>query len=108
MLINTDLSTETATANLLRQRAETGATASQPSSSAPDSSAASQLDPSLQRLTQIPASIQDADSGIQNAQGATQAIAMARLGMLRQPGATMSAQANQMYQNVLNLLQPAD
>jgi hypothetical protein len=108
MLINTDLSTETSAANLQRQRAETGATASQSSSSASENSVASQLDPSLQRLTQIPAGIQDADSEIQNAQGATQAVAMARLGMLRQPGATMSAQANQMYQNVLNLLQPAD
>jgi len=33
---------------------------------------------------------------------------MARQSMLQQPNSVMSAQANQLYQNVLNLLQPAD
>ncbi len=108
MQINTDLSTETAAASLLRQRSETGTTASQPSSSASGNSATSQLDPSLQRLTEVPGGIQDADQEIQDEHGARQAVEMARQGMSKQPGATMSAQANQLHQNVLNLLQPAD
>ncbi|HEV7924449.1 MAG TPA: flagellin [Verrucomicrobiae bacterium] len=108
MLINTDLSNETSAANLQRQRAESGTTAPQPSSGASASSAASQLDPSLQRLTQVPAGLQDADLEIHDKQGAAQAVEMARQAMLKQPGTAMSAQANQLHQNVLSLLQPAD
>ncbi len=106
MLINT--STETANTNLQRQRAESGTATSQPSSNAAVSSDASQLDPSLQRLTEVPSGIQDAKWEIQDKQGAGQAVEMARQSILQQPGKVMSAQGNQLYQNVLNLLQPAD
>jgi hypothetical protein len=105
MLINT--STETAAANLQRQRAESGTTTSQPSTAAV-SSDASQLDPSLQRLTEVPSGIQDADWEIQDKEGAGQSVALARQSMLKQPSMVMATQANQLYQNVLNLLQPAD
>jgi flagellin-like hook-associated protein FlgL len=69
---------------------------------------ASQIDPSLQRLTDLPAGVQDAEWEIQDEQGAGQAVEAARQGMLRQPGTSQAAQANQLSQNVLSLLQPAD
>jgi hypothetical protein len=108
MQINTDFSTDSVLANLQRQRSGTGATSTQTSSSAPNDAAAGQTDSTLQRLNDVPASVQDADWEIQDEAGAAQALESARQGMLRQPGTALAAQANQSYQNVLNLLQPAD
>jgi len=109
MLINADLSTDTLALSLQPKRSEAGASASQTSSSTSASgSAASQMDPSLQRLTDVPAGVQDAQWAIQDEQGAGQAVEAARQGMLRQPGTVFAAQANQLSQNVLNLLRPAD
>ena len=56
MLINTDLSTDTAALALAQNRTEPGAQAS----TAQNSPAASQMDASLQRLTATPAEEQDA------------------------------------------------
>jgi flagellin-like hook-associated protein FlgL len=108
MQINTDLSTDTSSASLQRSRAETGASASQSASSAASTPAASLLDPSLQRLADVPVGTQDAEWEIQDEQTAAAAVESLRQGMSQQPGMAMSAQANQLYQNVLNLLQPAD
>jgi flagellin-like hook-associated protein FlgL len=108
MLINADLPTDNLALSLQQKRPETGAANSQTSSTASDSSTANLLDPSLQRLTDAPAGVQDAQWEIQDEQGAGQAIEAARQGMLRQPGTTLAAQANQLSQNVLSLLQPAD
>jgi flagellin-like hook-associated protein FlgL len=108
MQINTDLTTENLALSLQQKRTEPGAAASQTSSAAASAAEASQMDPSLQRLTDVPAGVQDAEWEIQDEQGAGQAVEAARQGMLRQPGANLAAQANQLSQNVLNLLQPAD
>jgi|HubBroStandDraft_1064217.scaffolds.fasta_scaffold741574_2 flagellin-like hook-associated protein FlgL len=105
MLINTDLSADTTAASLQRQRTDAGATASQPASTEGAGSATSQIDASLQRLTDLPASIQDADLEIQDEAGAGHAVEMARQSMLQQPGTAMAAQANQLSSNVLGLLQ---
>jgi hypothetical protein len=107
MLINTDLSTDPAIVSQQRRRAETAA-AQQPSSQAANSSAASQIDESLQRLTDVPAAEQDATWEIQDQQAASQAVGQARQGILCQPDMALAAQANQSSQNVLGLLQPAD
>jgi hypothetical protein len=108
MLINTDLSSDTSLASRLNQRAEAGANPSQSSAGSAAPPASNQLDPSLQRLTGLPVGAQDADWEIQDEQDAGQAVQAARQGMFQQPGAALTAQANQLYQNVLNLLQPAD
>ena len=108
MLINADLSTDSVPASLQRQRTEAGATVPQTSSSTASGPVANQIDPSLQRLTDLPAGVQDAEWEIQDEQGAGQAVEAARQGMLRQPGTAQAAQANQLSQNVLNLLQPSD
>jgi flagellin-like hook-associated protein FlgL len=108
MYINTDLATDNLALALPQKRSEAGAIAPQPSSGAASGSAASQLDPSLQRLTEVPVGIQDAQWEIQDEQGAGQAVAAAQQGMSQQPGVAMSAQGNQLYQNVLSLLQPTD
>ncbi len=108
MLINTDLSTDTTLPGRQRQRAEAGAAASQPSSTAANDPMATQLDPSLQRLTDVSAGALEGDSEIQDEQGAGQAMGALLQGMLQQPGTALAAQANQSYQDVLSLLQPAD
>jgi flagellin-like hook-associated protein FlgL len=108
MLINNNLSTDTLAQSLQQPRSETGAAASQTSAAASNSSAASQMDPSLQRLTDVPIAVQDTEWEIKDEQGAGQAVEVARQGMLRQPGTAMAAQANQLSQNVLSLLQPTD
>jgi flagellin-like hook-associated protein FlgL len=104
MLINTDLSPETATLTRPQNRTET----SVPASTTQNSQAASQLDPSLQRLTDTPVEMQDADWAIQDEAGADQATSFASLNILQQPGTALTSQANQMSQNVLNLLQSTD
>jgi flagellin-like hook-associated protein FlgL len=107
MLINVDLYTDTSSASR-RPLAEAGAAASQPSSALTNGSAASQMESSLQRLTDAPAGAPDAEWEIQDETGATQASEQARQDMSRQPGTTLAAQANQFAQNVLSLLQAAD
>jgi flagellin-like hook-associated protein FlgL len=108
MLINTDLSTETAVASRQNPRTAPGATASQTSSNSPNDSAASQLDPSLQRLAGLPAGVQDAQAEIQDQKGAGQALEFLHQSMMGQPGTAMAAQANQLSQNVFSLLQSSE
>jgi hypothetical protein len=105
MLINTDLSTDSAPASLLAKRSDGGATAT--SSPALSNAASSQIDPSLQRLTELPASTLDADSTLDSL-GAVQTAEALRKGILGQPGMALGAQANQLSQNVLSLLQSID
>jgi flagellin-like hook-associated protein FlgL len=104
MLINTDLSADTAFASRQNPLAAGGASASQTTSAATTDSAASQLDPSLQRL----AGVQDTGREIQDEHEAGQVLESLRQGILGQPGVSLAAQANQLSQNVLSLLQPAD
>jgi flagellin-like hook-associated protein FlgL len=104
MLINTDLSSDTAAMARPQIRTDTGTAASAP----PNSPAASQVDPSLQRLTGRPVEMQDADCAIQDQAGADQATSFARLNILSQPGTALASQANQLSQNVLSLLQTID
>jgi flagellin-like hook-associated protein FlgL len=107
MLITTDLSTDTSPASRLH-RAEAGTAASQPLATMSDGSAASTIDPSLQRLTDLPAGAPEAEWEIQDPAGAAQAVELARQDMARQPGSALAAQAGQLPQNVMSLLQPAD
>jgi hypothetical protein len=108
MLINTDLSTDNTLTGLLKQRPTPGASGSQTTSTAANGTDASQLDPSLQRLTNLPAGAQDADWAIQDEQGAGQALDTLRQGILGQPATALAAQGNQLPQNVFSLLQSAD
>jgi hypothetical protein len=105
MFITTDLSTDSALASRQNPRPAAGATASQTSAAPANDSAASQLDPSLQRLAGLPAGAQDADQEIQDEQGAGQAVEFLRQSMMGQPATAMTAQGNQLSQNVLSLLQ---
>jgi flagellin-like hook-associated protein FlgL len=66
------------------------------------------MDASLQRLTGTPVETQDADWEIQDQAGAEQATSFARLNILNQPGTALTAQANQLSENVLSLLQSTD
>ena len=104
MLINTDLTTDSAALARPQSRTETSA-ASSPAQKGP---AASPMDASLQRLTETPVEVQDADWEIQDQAGAEQATAFARLNILNQPGTALTAQANQLSENVLSLLQSTD
>jgi flagellin-like hook-associated protein FlgL len=108
MLINTDLPADTTLASRQSQRTDSGTTASQTFATATNGAADSQLDPSLQRLADLPAGVQDSDWEIQDEHGATQALDSLRQGMLGQPGLALAAQANQLPQNVLSLLHPLD
>jgi flagellin-like hook-associated protein FlgL len=104
MLINTDLSTNVASPGLQSPRTQAGTTSSQSSSTTGDASASSQIGASLQRLTDLPSGVQDANRAIQDEAGANHAVEMARQGMLQQPGTALAAQANQLSSNVLTLL----
>jgi flagellin-like hook-associated protein FlgL len=108
MLINPNLPSETALAGRQSALPVAGAATSQTSSTATTASAASQLDPFLQRLADLPAETPDAQFGIQNEQGAQQSTEFLRQAMMGQPGMAMTAQANQISQNVLGLLQSTD
>jgi len=108
MFINRDLSTEAALASFQNPRPGAAAGASQPASAAAQAPEANPLDSSLQRLTDIPAGVQDAGWEIQDEQGAGQTLELARQGILRHPGLALNAQANQLSQNVMSLLQPVD
>lgn len=105
MFINTDLSTDNLALTFQQKRAEGSA---QTAASMPAGSIASQLDSSLQRLTDIPDGVQSGDWEIADEQGAGLAVESARQSMLLQPGSVLAAQANQVSENVLNLLQPTD
>lgn len=107
MHINTDLSSDAAVRNQ-SHRAATGATASQISFNPANGLDANQIDPSLQRLADFPAGIQDADREIQDEQGAGQAVDAARQWMSAQPETVLSAQANSLSEDVLGLLQPTE
>jgi hypothetical protein len=109
MLINVDLPADLTLASPQSHHADTGAGASQMTASTPASpSTAGQLDPSLQRLTNVPATAQDPASEIQDGQGARLALDFLRQSMSGQPGTALTAQANQLSQNVLSLLQSID
>jgi hypothetical protein len=104
MLINTDLSTDTAALARPQNRTDTGA----PASTQIDSQSASPLDASLERLTGTPVGEQDADWEIQDMAGAESATNFASLNILNQPNTALASQANQLSQNVLSLLQSSD
>jgi flagellin len=104
MLINADLSSENAILARSQNRTDPGATAS----TAPNGAGAGSLDSSIQGLTSTPVDVQDADWAIQDEAGADQATSLASLNILHQSGLALNAQANQLPQNVLNLLQLAD
>jgi hypothetical protein len=108
MFINTDLSTDSALASRQNPRTAAAATASQTSPAPANGSAASQLDPSLQRLAGLPTGAQEADREIQDEQEAGQAVESLRQSMMGQPATAMTAQGNQLSQNVLSLLQSID
>ncbi len=108
MLINTDLSPDNLALSLQQKRSEPPGAASQASPATTPSSTGSQLDPTLQRLTEAPAPIEDGGMEIQDESSAMQAMNSLLQGLRSQPGTAMSAQANQLSENVLSLLQPAD
>jgi len=104
MLINTDLATDTS--SLARAQNRTQAS---PAAAAPQNSpVSSPSDSSLQSLTSTPVDVQDADWAIQDEAGADKATSFASLNILNQSKTAMTAQANQLSQNVLSLLQPTD
>jgi hypothetical protein len=109
MLINTDLSTETSAQSLQQKRSEASGASSQVSSaSTQDTSTASQLDPLLQRLTAAPFPVQDGGPEIEDEAGAAPIMNSLFHSMSNQPAMAMGAQANQLSQNVLSLLQSID
>jgi flagellin-like hook-associated protein FlgL len=107
MQINTDVSTEAA-ASVLLTRSDANAQTSTQSSSSTSAQADSQIDPSLQRLTDNNPAMEGADWEIQDEAGAEKASSFASLSIMNHPGTAMTSQANQLSQNVLGLLQPID
>jgi flagellin-like hook-associated protein FlgL len=108
MLINTDLSSDTLALTLQQKRTE-GAGASSQTAAAPQAAAtASQLDPLLQRLTDGPSSLDDGELGVHDESAASKAMDSLMQNMRAQPGTAMAAQANQISENVLSLLQSTD
>jgi hypothetical protein len=107
MLINTNLASDTSPVALQQKRAETSAASTQALSTL-EADSSNPLDPSLQRLTETPSSIQDAAWAIQDEAGASQVMENLRQSMLGQPEMAMAAQGNQLSGNVLSLLQPID
>lgn len=108
MLINSDLSSDTLALGLQQKRSEASGVSSQSSMATQPASTPSQPDPLLQRLTEAPAGIQDGDLEVQDESSAMQAMNSLLQGIRGQPGTAMAAQANQLPENVLSLLQPAD
>jgi hypothetical protein len=108
MLINANLSTETALASRQNPRTVAGPTASQTASAASNATAATELDPSLQRLTDLPVGAQDSEREIQDQQGAGQTLESLRQTIMGQSQMAMAAQANQLSPNVLGLLQSTE
>jgi hypothetical protein len=108
MLINTDLSTDTSALSLQQKRLEASGTSSQASAATQAASTLSQLDPLLQRLTETPSPVQDGGSEIQDESQVTPIMKSLLQSMSGQPGTAMAAQANQLSENVLNLLQSTE
>ena len=109
MLINTDLSNDNTLALSLQQKRSETAGASNQAAAAPLTAAtASQLDPLLQRLTVGPSALDDGELGVHDESEASQAMDSLLQNMRAQPGTAMAAQANQISDNVLSLLQPTD
>ena len=108
MLINTDLPSDTLALSLQQKRSEPSIAANQTSASAPAAASADQLDPLMQRLADAPGSVQNGAPEIQDESSAMQAMNTLLQGLRGQPGTAMAAQANQLSENVLSLLQPAD
>jgi len=104
MLINTDLSSDTAALTRPPNRTEAAPAASTAPNSQPDS----QMEASLQRLTGSSVEMQDADGAIEDEAGADRATSFASLSILQQPGTALASQANQLPQNVFGLLQSID
>jgi flagellin-like hook-associated protein FlgL len=105
MHINTDLSADTLALSLQQQRSEAAGASSQASAGTQSGATASQLDPLLQRLTEGPSSVQDANLEVQDGSEATQVMNALVQSMRGQPETAMAAQANQLSENVLSLLQ---
>lgn len=105
MQINTDIPTDAA-ASVLLTRSDAGPQTSAQTSASTQTE--SQIDPSLQRLTDNNPAIDGADWEIQDEAGADKASSFASLSILNTPGTAMTSQANQLSQNVLGLLQPID
>jgi hypothetical protein len=108
MLINTDLSTDTLALSLQQKRTEAAAATSQGAAAPQAAATASQVDPLLQRLTDGPSSLQDGELDVHNESEAMQGMDSLLHSMRAQPGTAMAAQANQLSENVLSLLQPTD
>lgn len=71
-------------------------------------STVSELDPSLQRLSDLPSPLSVGGSEIEDEPGASQTLDLLRGGMLQQPNNALAAHSNDFSQNLLSLLQPAD
>ncbi|HEY3913355.1 MAG TPA: hypothetical protein VGN61_02615 [Verrucomicrobiae bacterium] len=99
MQINPNISADSA-GSLLRPRSDAGA------ATPTQSENSSEIDPSLQRLTE-PAEL-ESDGDIRDEAGTNQAISFLSQSILNQSGSAMKAQANPLSQNVLSLLQPMD
>jgi hypothetical protein len=114
MLVNTDLPSDTLALSLQQKRLEasgtssTSSTSSQASAATPSASSASQLDPLLQRLTETPSPVQDGGSEIEDESEANPIMNSLLQSMRGQPGTAMTAQANQLSENVLSLLQSTE
>ncbi len=108
MHITTDLSTEASAGSLQQKRAEASGTSRPAASATQSGAAASELEPSLQRLIETPPSIPDANFEIQDQSGASQAVAFLRQSMMGQRATVLAAQANQSHKNVLSLLPAND
>ncbi len=93
MLINTDLSPDTAA--LARPQTPTRPDSGGTAAAGQTSGSASQLDASLERLTGTPAGVQDAEWEIQDEAGAEQATSFASQSILNEPGTALTSQANQ-------------
>jgi flagellin-like hook-associated protein FlgL len=77
------------------------------STSQQQSSEGATVDPSLQQLTD-PISVQDADWALEDEAGAGEAVGAASQFMANQLGLAMTAQGNQLSENVFSLLQSVE
>ncbi len=108
MLINTNLPSDTLPLSLQQKRSEPSIAANPTSASAPGAASSDQLDSMMQRLADAPGSVQNGNPEIQDESSAMQAMNTLLQGLRGQPATAMAAQANQLSENVLSLLQPAD
>ena len=108
MQINNDLSSNPLAQALQPKRPESASANGRPDGGLESDSTAGQLDPSFQRLSEAPSSVQDSDFDIQDESQAGQVMSSLLQSMRSQPGMTLASQAGQSSSNVLSLLQPAD